>query len=34
LRSIGSTPEEFTAFIEKDLAFFAKTLREAKIEPQ
>src|SRR5262249_6203375 len=31
LRPIGSTPEEFAAFIETDLAFFAKALREAKI---
>jgi tripartite-type tricarboxylate transporter receptor subunit TctC len=31
---VGSTPEEFTAFIEKDLAFFRKLLRDAKIEPQ
>ena len=34
LRPIGSTPEEFAAFIEKDLAFFAKALKAAKIEPQ
>jgi tripartite-type tricarboxylate transporter receptor subunit TctC len=34
LRPIGSTPEEFTAFIEKDLAFFAKALRDARIDPQ
>jgi tripartite-type tricarboxylate transporter receptor subunit TctC len=34
LRPVGSTPEEFTAFIEKDLAFFARALRDAKIEPQ
>ena len=34
LRPVGSTPEEFAAFIEKDLAFFAKALRDAKIEPQ
>lgn len=31
---VGSTPEEFAAFIEKDLAFFRKALRDAKIEPQ
>ncbi len=31
---VGSTPEEFVAFIEKDLAFFAKVIRDAKIEPQ
>jgi tripartite-type tricarboxylate transporter receptor subunit TctC len=34
LRPIGSTPEEFAAFIEKDLAFFRKAVRDAKIEPQ
>ena len=34
LRPVGSTPEEFAAFIQKDLAFFAKALRDAKgIEP-
>jgi tripartite-type tricarboxylate transporter receptor subunit TctC len=31
---VGSTPEEFAAFIEKDLAFFAKVIRDAKIDPQ
>lgn len=31
---IGSTPEEFAAFIEKDLAFFSQAVRAAKIEPQ
>ena len=34
LRPVGSTPEEFAAFIEKDLAFFRNALRAAKIEPQ
>ena len=34
LRPVGSTPEEFAAFIQKDLAFFTKALRDAKIEPQ
>ena len=34
LRPVGSTPEEFAAFLQKDLAFFAKALRDAKIEPQ
>jgi tripartite-type tricarboxylate transporter receptor subunit TctC len=34
LRPIGSTPEEFAAFIEKDYAFFTKALHDAKIEPQ
>ncbi len=34
LRPIGSTPEEFTAFIERDYAFFEKAIRAAKIEPQ
>ena len=34
LRPIGSTPEEFAAFIERDYAFFAKARRAAKIEPQ
>jgi tripartite-type tricarboxylate transporter receptor subunit TctC len=31
---VGSTPEEFAAFIDKDLAFFMKVIRDAKIEPQ
>jgi tripartite-type tricarboxylate transporter receptor subunit TctC len=31
---VGSTPEEFAAFIDKDFAFFTKLLRDAKIEPQ
>jgi len=31
---VGSTTEEFTAFMQKDLAFFTKALRDAKIEPQ
>jgi len=31
---VGSTPEEFAVFIEKDLAFFTKVIRDAKIEPQ
>ena len=30
----ADTPEEFAAFIEKDLAFFRKAIRDAKIEPQ
>ena len=34
LRPIGSTPEEFAAFIERDYVFFEKALRAAKIEPQ
>lgn len=34
LRPIGSTIEEFTAFIERDFAFFEKAIRAAKIEPQ
>jgi tripartite-type tricarboxylate transporter receptor subunit TctC len=34
LRPIGSTPEEFAAFIERDFAFFEKAIRAAKIEPQ
>jgi tripartite-type tricarboxylate transporter receptor subunit TctC len=34
LRPIGSTPEEFAAFIERDSAFFEKAIRAAKIEPQ
>lgn len=34
LRPIGSTTEEFTAFIERDFAFFEKAIRAAKIEPQ
>jgi len=34
LRPIGSTPEEFAVFIERDFAFFEKVIREAKIEPQ
>lgn len=31
---IGSTPDEFAAFIDKDMAFFTKVIRDAKIEPQ
>ncbi len=34
LRPIGSTPEEFAAFIERDYAFFENAIRAAKIEPQ
>jgi tripartite-type tricarboxylate transporter receptor subunit TctC len=34
LRPIGSTPEEFAAFIERDFAFFEKAIRAAHIEPQ
>ena len=34
LRVIGSTPEEFAAFIERDFVFFEKAIRAAKIEPQ
>jgi tripartite-type tricarboxylate transporter receptor subunit TctC len=34
LRPIGSTPEEFAAFIERDFAFFEKAIRAARIEPQ
>ena len=31
---IGSTPDEFTAFAKKDLAKWAKTLKEAGIKPE
>jgi tripartite-type tricarboxylate transporter receptor subunit TctC len=31
---VGSTPEEFAAFLAKDLAFFTKLLSDAKIEVQ
>lgn len=34
LVAVGSTPEEFAAFIDQDLAFFTKVIRDAKIEPQ
>jgi tripartite-type tricarboxylate transporter receptor subunit TctC len=34
LRPIGSSIEEFTAFLERDFAFFEKAIRAAKIEPQ
>ena len=34
LRPIGSSLEEFTAFLERDFAFFEKAIRAAKIEPQ
>jgi len=34
LRPIGSAPEEFAVFIERDYAFFEKAIRAAKIEPQ
>ena len=34
LRPIGSTPEAFAAFIERDFAFFEKAVKAAKIEPQ
>ena len=34
LRAIGSTPEEFASFIERDFVFFEKAIRAAKIEPQ
>ena len=34
LRPIGSTPEAFAAFIERDFAFFEKVVKAAKIEPQ
>jgi tripartite-type tricarboxylate transporter receptor subunit TctC len=34
LRPIGSTPEEFAVFIERDFAFYEKAIRTAKIEPQ
>ena len=34
LRPIGSAPEEFAAFIERDYAFFEKAIRAANIEPQ
>ena len=34
LRPIGSTPEEFAVFIERDYAFFEKAIRAAKIEAQ
>lgn len=32
--AVGSTPEEFTAFIRRDRAFFGKRMRAASIEPQ
>ncbi len=31
---VGSMPEEFAAFIQRDLAFFTKLIRGAGIEPQ
>ena len=34
LRPVGSAPEDFAAFIERDYAFFEKAIRAAKIEPQ
>ncbi|MBM3342331.1 MAG: tripartite tricarboxylate transporter substrate binding protein [Betaproteobacteria bacterium] len=34
LRPIGSSVDEFTAFIERDFAFFEKAIRTAKIEAQ
>jgi tripartite-type tricarboxylate transporter receptor subunit TctC len=34
LQPVGSTPDEFQAFIEKDLAFFTRLIRGAGIEPQ
>lgn len=34
LRPIGSTPDEFAAFIQRDLAFYTKLIRGAGIEPQ
>ncbi len=34
LRPIGSTPDEFAAFIERDYAFFEKAIRAANIAPQ
>jgi tripartite-type tricarboxylate transporter receptor subunit TctC len=34
LRPIGSSMEEFTAFIDRDFAFFEKAVRAAKIEAQ
>ena len=34
LRVIGSTPEEFATFIERDFVFFEKAVKAAKIEPQ
>ena len=34
LRPVGSTPEEFAAFIDRDFAFFEKAVKAAKIEPQ
>lgn len=34
LRPIGSTPEEFAVFLDRDFAFFEKAIRAARIEPQ
>ena len=34
LMPVGSTPDEFAAFIQRDLAFFTKLIRGAGIEPQ
>jgi tripartite-type tricarboxylate transporter receptor subunit TctC len=31
---IGSTPEEFTAFAKKDMAKWARTLKDAGIKPE
>jgi tripartite-type tricarboxylate transporter receptor subunit TctC len=34
LEPVGSTPEEFAAFIKADLEKYAKIAKAAKIEPQ
>jgi len=34
LMTVGSMPEEFAAFIQRDLAFYTKLIRGAGIEPQ
>jgi tripartite-type tricarboxylate transporter receptor subunit TctC len=34
LMTVGSTPAEFAAFIQRDLAFYTKLIRGAGIEPQ
>jgi tripartite-type tricarboxylate transporter receptor subunit TctC len=31
---VGDTPEQFTAFVKADSDFYARTVREARIEPQ
>ena len=34
LMPVGSAPEEFAAFMQRDLAFYTKLIRGAGIEPQ